>query len=133
MANLEKTRLFNVRCGARANIIYSQIEAVTAEEAIRKSDRREDQIVSQVDSEPIYNASIGVETDASKHDTGNSIFEINVRGTDEVLVDKLRNAIARAIGGMAVEFEGLTEDGGDDDGRSLRNFIDGTGLNVVGL
>ena len=133
MANLEKTRLFNVRCGVKANVIYSQIEATTAEEAIRKSPRRVDQIVSQVDSEPIYNASIGVETDASKHDTGNSIFEINVRGTDEVLVDKLRNAIARAIGGMAVEFEGLTEDGGDDDGRSLRNFIDWSGLNVVGL
>ena len=133
MANLEKTRLFNVRCGAKANVIYSQIEAVTAEEAIHKSSRSEDQIVTQVDSEPIYNASIGVETDVSKHDTGNSVFEINVRGTDEVLVDKLRNAIARAIGGMAVEFEGLTEDGSNDNGKSLRNFIDGSGLNVVGL
>ena len=133
MANLEKTRLFNVRCGAKANVIYSQIEAVTAEEAIRKSPRREDQIVAQVDSEPIFNASIGVETDASEHDTGNSIFEINVRGTDEESVEKLRDAIARAIGGMAVEFEGLTEDGGDDDGRSLRRFIDRSGLNVVGL
>jgi len=132
MANLEKTRLFNVRCGAKANVTYSQIEAVTAEEAIRKSSRHKDQIVSQVDSEPIFNASIGVETDASEHDTGNSIFEINVRGTDEVLVDKLRNAIARAIGGMALEFEGLS-DGSDDRGRSLRNFIDGSGLNVVGL
>lgn len=132
MAILEKNRLFNVRVGERGNMVYSGIEAATAEEAISKSSRRPDDPVVAVESAPIYSASLGLETDqADKPET--SIFEINVRGTDEESVERLRDAIARAIGGMAVEFEGLTEDGGDDDGRSMRRFVNRTGLNVVGL
>lgn len=127
MAHLEKNRLFNVHCGANGNFIYSGIEAETAEEAIRKSDRHEGQIVSQVDSEPIYNASIGTETDKwdDDADTGTSVFDITIRGTNEAAVNQLRDAIAKMIGGMAAQFdEDLDSDGSSDYGSALNKFID---------
>lgn len=127
MAHLEKNRLFNVHCGAKGNTIYSGIEAETAEEAIRKSDRHEGQIVSQVDSEPIYSASIGTETDKwdDDSDTGTSVFDITIRGTNEAAVNQLRDAIAKIIGGMAAQFdEDLDSDGSSDYGRALNKFID---------
>ena len=132
MAKLEKTRLFNVRCGEKGNYIFSGIEATTAEEAIRKSSRREGQIVSQVDSEPIYTAGLDCETD-EEDKSENSIFEITVRGTDEESVEKLRDAIALAIGGMAVEFAELNKDGDSDGGRALQRFIGKTCLSITAM
>ena len=129
MAMLEKTRLFNVRCNAGANVIYSGIEAETAEEAIRESGKGAGQIVSQVDSEPIYTAGLGLETD-EEDKSENSIFEIKIRGTDEETVEKLRDAIALAIGGMAVEFAELNKDGDSDGGRALQRFIGKTCLSI---
>lgn len=127
MAHLEKNRLFNVHCSAKGNFIYSGIEAETAEEAIRKSDRHEGQIVSQVDSEPIYSASIGTETDKwdDDSDTGTSVFDITIRGTNEAAVNQLRDAVAKIIGGMAAQFdEDLDSDGSSDYGSALNKFID---------
>jgi hypothetical protein len=132
MAKLEKTRLFDVRCGAKGNIIYSGIEAETAEEAIRKSSRSEGQIVSQVDSVPIYTAGLDCETN-EENKTENSVFEITVRGTDEESVETLRHAIALAIGGMAVDFAELNKDGDSDGGRALQRFIDKTCLSIVAM
>ena len=136
MAKLEKNRLFNVRCGANGNVIYSGIEAETAEEAISKSRRSEDQIVSQVDSEPIYNASIGTETENwdDDSDTGTSVFDITIRGTNETAVNQLRDAIAKMIGGMAAQFdEELDSDGSPDYGKALNKFIAQWGLTTVSI
>lgn len=124
MTRLEKKRLFNVRCGAEGNIIYPRIEAKTAEEAIHKSNRHKGQIISQVDSDPIYTASLGVVAgNLYKTDTGNSIFDITIRGTDEEAVDTLKEAIALAIGGKAVDFAQLNCDGHSDGGVALKRFI----------
>lgn len=136
MAHLEKNRLFNVRCGADGNIIYSGIEAETAEEAIRKSFRSEGQIVSQVDSEPIYVASIGTETenDDDDSDTGTSVFDITIRGTNETAVNQLRDAIAKIIGGMAAQFdEELDSDGSSDYGSAMNKFIAQWNLTTVSI
>ena len=136
MAKLEKTRLFDVRCGAKGNIIYSDIEAETAEEAIRKSSRSEGQIVSQVDSVPIYKASIGTETAnlENDYDTGTSVFDITIRGTNETAVNQLRDAIAKMIGGMAAQFDNeLDSDGSPDFGKALNKFIEQWGLTAVSI
>lgn len=126
MAHLEKNRLFNVHCGIKGNIIYSGIEARTAEEAIHNAHRHEGEIVSQVDSEPIYSASIGTETDKwDDSDTGTSVFDITIRGTNEAAVNQLRDAIAKMIGGMAAQFDpNLDSDGSSDYGSALNKFID---------
>ena len=135
MATLEKTRLFNVRCNAGANVIYSGIEAETAEEAIRKSGKGAGQIVSAVDSEPIYRAGLDVETEdwSNENDTGTSIFEIQIRGTNAETVDKLKEAIALAIGGMAVAFENLNPDGESDHGRALQAIINKLNLSITAM
>lgn len=130
MAKLEKNRLFSVHCCSDGKTIYSGIEAETAEEAISKSSRHEGQIVSQVISEPIYAASIGLETENLENgsDTGNSIFDITIRGTNEEAVNKLKEALALAIGGMAVEFADLNRDGCSDFGAALNRFVTEWGL-----
>ena len=135
MATLEKTRLFNVRCGAGANVIYSGIEAETAEDAIRKSGKGVGQTVTAVDSEPIYTAGLDVETEDwdNENDTGTSIFEIKVRGTNPELVDKLKEAIALAVGGMAVAFENLNPDGESDHGRALQALINKLNLSITAM
>lgn len=128
--------MFDVRCGAKVNIIYSRIEAETAEEAIRKSSCSEGQIVSQVDSEPIYKASIGTETAnlENDYDTGTSVFDITIRGTNETAVNQLRDAIAKVIGGMAAQFDNeLDSDGSPDFGKALNKFIEQWGLTAVSI
>ncbi len=122
MATLEKMRLFKV---SSENVIYTGIEAETAQEAIAKSNAKKNNLaITQVTSEPIYQAGLGLETE---EDSENSVFELTIRGTNEESVKKLRDAIARAIGGPAVEWY-VNDTGDSDNGAALQRFIGKTGL-----
>ena len=131
MAIRESTRLFTVRCGKNGKFLYSRIEAKTAQEAIDKVDcaKSGKEIVSGVTSEPIYHAGLDLECTEEAAQSDTSAFEITVRGTNEQLVDKLRDAIAQAIGGMAVEYADLES----DDGRALQHTLTKYGINVIAM
>lgn len=131
MAIRESTRLFTVRCGKDGSCLFTQIEAKTAQEAIDKVDcvKSGKEIVTDVTSEPIYCADLGLECTDEAAPSDTSVFEIAVRGTNEELVDKLRDAIAQAIGGMAVEYADLES----DEGRALQHVTMKYGLNINGM
>ena len=127
---LAKNRKFNVHVGEHAT--YSGIEAATAEEAIRMSCKRKDDVVTKVTSDPIYIAGIGIECDGDDI-ADDAVYGIEVKGTDEKFVDKIRDALALALGGMAVEFAGLRKDGSSDNGRSLQRLVAENGMSVVAM
>lgn len=130
MAFKQKTRLFNVHL---ENCVLSGIEAVDVKDALDKvSDSLKnfkDKTLTGVDSEPIYKASLGLETDTEEDASGTGLFDITISGTNEKLVDRLCNALAIAIGGMGPEFAELS-DGTPDGGKVLSRFISDTGLNI---
>lgn len=129
MAFKQKTRLFNVRL---ENCVLSGIEATDVKDALDQvSDSLEnfkDKTLTSVDSEPIYRASLGLETDTEEDASGTGLFDITISGTNEALVDRLCDALAVAIGGMGPEFGGLSD--GCPNGLKLKKFISDTGLNV---
>ena len=131
MAIRESTRLFTVHCGKNSNCLYSHIEAKTAQEAIDTVDcaKSGKEIVTSVTSEPIFHAGIDIECTEEAAPSDAAVFDITVRGTDEKLVNKLRDVIAQAIGGMAVDYADLTS----DEGRALQRATTEYGLNVIGM
>ena len=131
---VDSNRLFNVYFGDKKNVVITQIEAKNASEAIAKANSKvlntklENQCTA-VESNNIYNASIGIECMChNKDDDG--VFEIIVRGTNSDEVERMRNAIALAIGGKCLG--NYTDDGGrSDDGRFLQKVIIENGMSVV--
>ena len=61
------------------------------------------------------------------------MFEIVVRGTNAEKVEKLKKAIALAIGGIAVEFSDISSNDEHNDGRFLQKVINENDMSVVGL
>ena len=63
----------------------------------------------------------------------NGVFEIVVRGTNAEKVERMKNAIALAIGGYAVKFSNISSNGESDCGRSFQRAISEDGMSVVDL
>ena len=64
-----------------------------------------DEPIAMLDSEPIYESSIGVELDDGDSDSENGIFEISIKGTDQSKVDEFMKYLACLINGMPIEYE----------------------------
>lgn len=131
---IEPNRVFNVYFGEKKNCSVSMIEAKDATEAIEqaKKDFHTSLDCTAVESSAIYSGSIGIECDSNVHDEG-AVFEIVVRGTNAEKVEKLKKAIALAIGGYAVEFSGLSPNGEPDYGCSFQKAIAEDGMSIVDL
>ena len=131
---IESNRLFTVHFGEKKNFSVSMIEAKNATEAIEqaKKDFHEPLDCTAVESSAIYSGAIGIECDSDVHDEG-AVFEIVVRGTNVEKVEKLKKAIALAIGGYAVEFSNLSPNGESDCGRSFQKAIAEDGMSIVDL
>lgn len=123
---VDSNRLFNVYFGDKKSVVITHIEAKNASEAIAKANSKvldtelENQCTA-VESNNIYNASIGIECMHCNKDR-DAVFEIVVRGTNSDQVERMRNAIALAIGGNGVL---------DDNGRFLQKVINENGMSVV--
>lgn len=132
---VDSNRLFNVYFGDKKNVVITQIEAKNASEAIAKAnskvlDTKLENQCTAVESNNIYNASIGIECMHYDQDD-DAVFEIVVRGTNSDQVERMRNAIALAIGGNAIN-DSNTDDGGrSDNGRFLQKVIIENGMSVV--
>lgn len=128
MAIQQKTRLFRVTQGERSHLCG--IEAADAEEAIKHATSQGWKNIMKVESEPIFEASIGLEV-LEATVTVNGLFDLVIRGTDEKLVDCLRDAIAIAIGGMCPDMAGLSD--GTPNVLPLVKFLHDSGLNIVAM
>ena len=97
MAYKTNKRLYKVN--VENNLYFTGVEASSAEEACEKA-REEFKVKSVVDctSEPIFEASIGLDVDAEGA-SENGVFEITIKGTDEKLVDRLKKALGYLIPG----------------------------------
>lgn len=97
MAYKTDKRLYRVN--VEKNLYFSGVEASSAEEACEEA-RKEFNVKQVVDctSEPIYEASIGLNVDAEGA-SENGVFEITIKGTDEKLVDRLKKALGYLIPG----------------------------------
>lgn len=132
---VDSNRLFNVHFGDKKNVVITQIEAKNASEAIEKANSKilgtklENQCTA-VESSNIYNASIGIECMHYTKDD-DAVFEIVVRGTDPDQVERMRNAIALAIGGKCLGNYNTDDGGRSDDGRFLQKVIIENGMSVV--
>ena len=131
---IESNRLFTVHFGEKKNVAVSMIEAKNATEAIEqaKKDFHDPLDCTAVESSAIYSGAIGIECDSDVHDEG-AVFEIVVRGTNAKKVEKLKKAIALAIGGYAVEFSNLSPNGEPDYGCSFQRAIADEGMSIVDL
>ena len=129
MAIQQKTRLFKVTQGERSNLCG--IEATDAEEAIKRATSQGWKNITKVESEPIFEASLGLEFDTEEAKTENGLFDLVIRGTDEKLVDRLRDAIAIAIGGMGPDMAELSD--GTPNVSPLVKFLRDSGLNIVAM
>lgn len=134
---VDSNRLFNVYFGDKKNVVITQIEAKNASEAIAKANSKvldtniENQCTA-VESTNIYNASIGIECDNGMYDKDeDAVFEIVVRGTNIDEVERMRNAIALAIGGNALNNCNTDDGGRSDNGRFLQKVINENGMSVV--
>ena len=129
---IESNHMFTVYFGENKNVSVSMTEAKNATEAIEKAKKHFHTSLecTAVESSVIHSGTIGIECDAGGL-SEDAVFEIVVRGTDAEKVEKLKNAIAIAIGGMAVEFHGLSN--GESDGRSLQKAFAENGMSVVCL
>jgi hypothetical protein len=100
----------------RPCVYFSHIEASNAKEAIeiaakdfKLTPKEKDEVVD-ASSEPIYEASIGLETDLRDNapcdlDTSNGVFEIRIRGCDMKRVNELKKALMLYIGFMGADEE----------------------------
>ena len=97
MAYKTDKRLYKVN--VEKNLYFTGVEASSAEEACEEA-RKEFNVKQVVDctSEPIYEASIGIDIDAEGA-SENGVFEITIKGTDEKLVDRLKKALGYLIPG----------------------------------
>lgn len=131
---IESNRLFTVYFGKNKNLSISHIEAKNATEAIEqaKKDCYTSLDCTAVESNAIYTGKLGIDCDSNIHDDG-AVFEIVVRGTNAEKVEKLKKAIALAIGGYAVEFLNLSPNGESDHGRSFQKAIAEDGMSIVNL
>ena len=132
---IESNRLFTVHFGENKNLSITQIEAKNATEAIEQAKKDIDTSLdcTAVESNAIYASTLGIECDDRPANEENAVFEVIVRGTCAVTVEKMRDAIARAIGGIAVESSDLFPNGVTDDGLSLLEVITENGMSVVDL
>lgn len=129
MAIQQKTRLFKVTQGECIHLCG--IEATDAEEAIKRATSQGWKNITKVESEPIFEASLGLEVDTEEAKTENGLFDLVIRGTDEKLVDRLRDAIAIAIGGMGPDMAELSD--GTPNVSPLVKFLRDSGLNIVAM
>ena len=134
-AKIESNRLFTVHFGEKKNLSITQIEAKNATEAIEeaKKDFNTSLDCTAVESNAIYTSKLGIECDDRPASEESAVFEVIVRGTCAATVEKMRDAIARAIGGISVECFDLTPNGESDDGHSLQTVITENGMSVVDL
>lgn len=130
----ESNRLFNVYFGDDKFVSVTNIEAKNATEAIERAKKTFNTSFecTSVESKAIYNGSVELECGASGIDE-DAVFEIVVRGTNVEKVEKLKKAIALAIGGIAVEFSDISSNDEHSDGRFLQKVINENDMSVVGL
>ena len=134
-AKIESNRLFNVYFGENKNLSITQIEAKNANEAIEQAKKDVDTSLdcTAVESNTIYTSTLGIECDDRPANEESAVFEVIVRGTCAATVEKMRDAIARAIGGISIKCSDIYPDGESDDGRSLQVVITENGMSVVDL
>lgn len=130
----ESNRLFNVYFGENKYVSVTQIEAKNASEAIERAKKTFNTSFecTSVESKTIYNGVVETECGASGLDE-DAVFEIVVRGTNAEKVEKLKKAIALAIGGIAVEFSDISSNDEPSNGRFLQKVINENDMSVVGL
>lgn len=130
----ESNRLFTVYFGDDKDVSVTNIEAKNAAEAIERAKKTFNTSFecTSVESKAIYNGAVDVECGASDLDE-DAVFEIVVRGTNAEKVEKLKKAIALAIGGIAVEFSDISSNDEHYDGRFLQKVINENDMSVVGL
>lgn len=88
------SRLFNVTFGKYKNIHYTGIEAKSMDEAKAKAEAEFKDKAVEITSDPIFEGSLGIESDG--------IFEISIKGIDQSKVNKFTELLAKFIGGIAV-------------------------------
>ena len=130
----ESNRLFNVYFGENKDVSVTNIEAKHATEAIEHAKKTFNTSFecTSVESKAIYNGSVELECGANGIDE-DAVFEIVVRGTNVEKVEKLKKAIALAIGGIAVEFSDISSNDEHCDGSFLQKVINENDMSVVGL
>ena len=130
----ESNRLFNVYFGDNKDVSVTHIEAKNAAEAIERAKKTFNTSFecTAVESKAIYNGSVELECGAGGLDE-DAVFEIVVRGTNAEKVEKLKKAIALAIGGIAVEFSDISSNDEHHDSRFLQKVINENDMSVVGL
>ena len=130
----ESNRLFNVYFGENKDVSVTNIEAKNATEAIERAKKTFNTSFecTSVESKAIYKGAVELECGASDLDE-DAVFEIVVRGTNAEKVEKLKKAIALAIGGIAVEFSDISSNDEHNDGRFLQKVINENDMSVVGL
>lgn len=135
MSKLLTNRLWNVCFGKNKNIRVSQIEAATAAEAEAVAMKNIKERPVMLDSEPIYESSIGVELTGGDAESANGIFEINIKGTDQSKVDEFMKYLACLINGMPIEYEFPNEANKRQDVHAfkLKRFISENEMTVVSL
>ena len=128
---IESNRMFTVYFGENKDFSVDMIEAKNATEAIKLAKNvfyNKSLECAAVESRGIHSSAIEIGCGASGLDE-DAVFEIVIRGTDADKVEKLKKTIALAIGGIAVDFSGMT----GDDGRSFQKAVAENGMSVVGL
>ena len=135
MSKLTTNRLWNAYFGKNKNIVVSGIEAPTAAEAEAEAMKNMKEPIAMLDSEPIYETSIGVELADSDVESENGIFEISIKGTDRAKVDELKKILAFLMNGAPCEFEYPDEENVSQSvwALRLRNFINENEMTVATL
>lgn len=133
MSKLTTNRLWTAGFGKDKNFRVSNIEAASAEEAKAKASKNMDEPLTMLDSEPIYEAGIGVELDDGDSESGNGIFDITIRGTDNAKVDELKKILAFIISGLPCEVDYPDEEEKPQSvwANRLCNFINENAMTVV--
>lgn len=96
MSNIARplnTRLYNVTFGKYKNVHYTGIEAASLDEAKAKAEAEFKDKSVEITSDPIFEGSLGIESDG--------IFEISIKGIDQSKVNKFTELLAKFIGGVA--------------------------------
>lgn len=133
MSKLTTNRLWTAGFGKNKNILVSNIEAASAEEAKAKASKNMNEPLTMLNSEPIYETGIGVELDDGDSESENGIFEINIKGTDCAKVDELKKILAFLINGPSCKYEYPDEIAMPQAvwAQRLRNFINENAMMVT--
>ena len=131
---LESNRLFTVHFSEKKNLSITQIEAKNATEAIEQAKKtfKTSFECTSVESKAIYKGAVEIGCGAGGLDE-DAVFEIVVHGTNAEKVEKLKKAIALAIGGLAVEFSDISSNDEPGNNSFLQKVISENGMSVVGL